>query len=470
MSGPQPSGHRVASDKPFLVGLALLGGSYLLIIAAMVLADLVYLDYGDRPVLGPESVQQGRYTGGEATVAVEPGRDYFFRKGENEAGLKVGDRTQTGDGVIRADGGTVILLPRAQGEGKPGTGSLRPEARVSVVAVTNGVAPVTTDVAPGQLWGEFIRVSGADAPGWDGVREITHTTTNQLSFAVTEGASSAGSLSLSRPNPLVQALRSRDIRFSIKLSLVSCTLTTLLSLWVAVPIGYLMSRYEFRGKPVIDTLLDIPIVLPPLVVGLSLLILFRYMPDWLSDAVVYKWPAVVLAQFMVACAFAVRTMRVTFDQIPQRYEQVAAALSELDLSGVEVIPQTMPPFPWYFGGQRFMNLFIDSAEIASFCTRHGYRVCFDTSHSKLACNLHNWSFTEFVQTIGPHAAHLHLGDASGVDGEGLQILEGDIDWKMLSAALDDLAPSASFIPEIWQGHKNEGEGFWRGLELLENYF
>ena len=326
MSGPQPSGHRVASDKPFLVGLALLGGSYLLIIAAMVLADLVYLDYGDRPVLGPESVQQGRYTGGEATVAVEPGRDYFFRKGENEAGLKVGDRTQTGDGVIRADGGTVILLPRAQGEGKPVTGSLRPEVRVSVVAVTNGVATVTTDVAHGQLWGEFIRVSGADAPGWDGVREITHTTTNQLSFAVTEGASAAGSLSLSRPNPLVQALRSRDIRFSIKLSLVSCTLTTLLSLWVAVPIGYLMSRYEFRGKPVIDTLLDIPIVLPPLVVGLSLLILFRYMPDWLSDAVVYKWPAVVLAQFMVACAFAVRTMRVTFDQIPQRFEQVALTL------------------------------------------------------------------------------------------------------------------------------------------------
>ena len=326
MSGPQPSGHRVASDKPFLVGLALLGGSYLLIIAAMVLADLVYLDYGDRPVLGPEQVQQGRYTGGEATVAVEPGRDYFFRKGENEAGLKVGDRTQTGDGVIRADGGTVILLPRAQGEGKPVTASLRPEARVSGVAVTNGVATVTTDVAHGQLWGEFIRVSGADAPGWDGVREITHTTTNQLSFAVTEGASAAGSLSLSRPNPLVQALRSRDIRFSIKLSLVSCTLTTLLSLWVAVPIGYLMSRYEFRGKPVIDTLLDIPIVLPPLVVGLSLLILFRYMPDWLSDAVVYKWPAVVLAQFMVACAFAVRTMRVTFDQIPQRFEQVALTL------------------------------------------------------------------------------------------------------------------------------------------------
>tara|TARA_Y100001968_G_scaffold333572_1_gene397319 strand:- start:2828 stop:4093 length:1266 start_codon:yes stop_codon:yes gene_type:complete len=325
MSGPSQNSHRVASDKPFLIGLVVLGGSYLLIIAAMVFADLVYLNYGDRPVLGPERVKQGRYTGGEITVKVEPGRNYFFRGGENESGLRAGDKTLTHDGLFRAEGGTVILLPQASGDDVPVTASLRPEARVSGIALTNGVATVTTDEAHGQLWGEFIRVSGADALGWDGVHEITHTTTNRLSFVI-EAGTTAGTLELSRPNPLVQALRSRDIRFSIKLSLVSCTLTTLLSLWVAVPIGYLMSRFDFRGKPIIDTLLDIPIVLPPLVVGLSLLILFRYMPEWLSDAVVYKWPAVVLAQFMVACAFAVRTMRVTFDQIPQRFEQVALTL------------------------------------------------------------------------------------------------------------------------------------------------
>ncbi|MED6313670.1 MAG: ABC transporter permease [Verrucomicrobiota bacterium] len=325
MSGPSQNSHRVASDKPFLIGLVVLGGSYLLIIAAMVFADLVYLNYGDRPVLGPERVEQGRYTGGEVTVKVEPGRNYFFRGGENESGLRAGDKTLTHDGLFRAEGGTVILLPQASGDDVPVTASLRPEARVSGIALTNGVATVTTDEAHGQLWGEFIRVSGADALGWDGVHEITHTTTNRLSFVI-EAGTTAGTLELSRPNPLVQALRSRDIRFSIKLSLVSCTLTTLLSLWVAVPIGYLMSRFDFRGKPIIDTLLDIPIVLPPLVVGLSLLILFRYMPEWLSDAVVYKWPAVVLAQFMVACAFAVRTMRVTFDQIPQRFEQVALTL------------------------------------------------------------------------------------------------------------------------------------------------
>ena len=324
MSGSKPSGFRVASDKPFLIGLGVLGGSYLLIIGAMVLADLVFLNYSDRPVLGPEMVRQGRYTGGEVVVPVKPGRSYYFRKGKNDAGLQLGQQRIDSDGLFRAPGAQAVLLPNAND--KPITASLRPEARVTQIAVTNHVATVTTDVPHGLLWGEFIRVSGAGEPGWDGVREITDTATNQLSFAVAGAAVSAAKLSLSKPNPLVQALRSRDIRFSIKLSLISCTLTTLLSLWVAVPIGYMMSRFEFRGKPVIDTLLDIPIVLPPLVVGLSLLILFRYMPEWLSDAVVYKWPAVVLAQFMVACAFAVRTMRVTFDQIPQRFEQVALTL------------------------------------------------------------------------------------------------------------------------------------------------
>ena len=126
---------------------------------------------------------------------------------------------------------------------------------------------------------------------------------------------------------LKRTLSEPEIQYSLKLSLLSCTLSTLMSLVVAVPIGYIMSRFTFRGQSVIDAILDIPIVLPPLVVGISLLVLFNYPPfHWLSRWVVFEVPAVVLAQFMVACAFAVRTMRVSFDQIPVRFEQVALTL------------------------------------------------------------------------------------------------------------------------------------------------
>jgi len=127
-------------------------------------------------------------------------------------------------------------------------------------------------------------------------------------------------------NPIVAALSDDNIQYSIVLSLVSCTITAILSLIVAIPVGYLLSRHHFFGKNFLDAVFDIPIVLPPLVVGLSLLILFQYAPATIREQVVYQLPAVVLAQFVVACAFAVRTMRATFDLIDTRREQVALTL------------------------------------------------------------------------------------------------------------------------------------------------
>ncbi len=152
------------------------------------------------------------------------------------------------------------------------------------------------------------------------------------------------------------------------------------------------------------------------------------------------------------------------------YELLIDSLSVLDTDEVEIIPQTMPPFPWHFGGQRYHNLFVDPQDTVKFCQEQKYRICLDVSHSKLACNHHKWSFKEFVEQVGCYTAHLHIADAEGVDGEGLQIGEGDIDFPALAEDLAKTATNASFIPEIWQGHKNDGEGFWKALELLEAMF
>ena len=95
------------------------------------------------------------------------------------------------------------------------------------------------------------------------------------------------------------------------------------------------------------------------------------------------------------------------------------------------------------------------------------RICFDISHSFLAANELEIDFYELVEMVAPYTAHLHLGDAKGVNGEGLQVGDGDIDFAKLSDILQIHCPSAPFIPEIWQGHKNAGEGFWIALERLE---
>ena len=157
------------------------------------------------------------------------------------------------------------------------------------------------------------------------------------------------------------------------------------------------------------------------------------------------------------------------DQIDDYYQRFADSLSLLDMNGVELIPQTMAPFPWHFGGQRYQNLFVHADECKYWCEKLNLRMCFDISHSMLMCNHFDVDFYDFAKKIAPITGHLHLGDALGVNGEGLQIGEGDIDFKKLGSILNKSCPEASFIPEIWQGHKNGGEGFWIALEKLEKF-
>ena len=152
----------------------------------------------------------------------------------------------------------------------------------------------------------------------------------------------------------------------------------------------------------------------------------------------------------------------------KRYEILASSLDILFDSDVEIIPQTMAPFPWHFGGQRYQNIFLDADEIIKWCKKLSLRLCFDTSHSKLFCNHKKIPFETFVEKLLPLTAHIHLGDAKSLNGEGLQIGEGDIDFHQFFRALDRANYRHSILPEIWQGHKNKGHGFAIALEKMES--
>ncbi len=133
----------------------------------------------------------------------------------------------------------------------------------------------------------------------------------------------------SLPN-LASALNSREIRYAVWLTLFTASVSAVLSTVVALPLGYLLSRFDFRGKKLLNAILDIPVVLPPLIIGLSLLILFQTLPGKLFEKyafqVTYAVPSVILAQFSVATAFAVRVLQAAFDQMTPRSEQVAMTL------------------------------------------------------------------------------------------------------------------------------------------------
>ena len=154
----------------------------------------------------------------------------------------------------------------------------------------------------------------------------------------------------------------------------------------------------------------------------------------------------------------------------KRYELFIDSYNQLDKNNVEILPQTMAPFPWHFGGQRYQNLFVIDDEIEFYCSKYNLNICFDISHSWLACNYFNKDFYKFCKKISKYTKHIHVGDAFGANGEGLQIDDGEIDYFKLGKLMNTHFKKATFIPEIWQGHKNEGEGFWIALKKLEKYF
>ncbi len=150
------------------------------------------------------------------------------------------------------------------------------------------------------------------------------------------------------------------------------------------------------------------------------------------------------------------------------YNILSESFKSLDHRGTYLLPQNMAPFPWHFGGQRYQNLFIESDEIIKFCKKNNLYICHDLSHSHMACNYFKIDHLEYTKILSPFVKHYHIADASGIDGEGLQIGEGTIDFKNILRIIKKSKIRQSFIPEIWQGHKNDGEGFWVSLKQLEN--
>lgn len=159
-----------------------------------------------------------------------------------------------------------------------------------------------------------------------------------------------------------------------------------------------------------------------------------------------------------------------FDPIlkPNKYELMAQSLASINLSGVQIAIQTMPPFPWHFGGQSYHNMFVCADEIKRFCeTNNSISICLDVSHAMMACNYYGWDLYDYITKLSPFVVHMHVVDAKGVDGEGVDVGCGDVDFYRLADLLNRDYSQIQFIPEVWQGHKNGGEGFWKALSYLE---
>jgi molybdate transport system permease protein len=132
------------------------------------------------------------------------------------------------------------------------------------------------------------------------------------------------------PAALLAHLFQPQVAQAIALSMATTSITLLITLLVGTPVGYLLGRRHFRGRRVIDTLIDLPMVLPPAVAGIALLLAFgrrglfgQFFGD-VGIQIAFTQTAVVMAQLFVAAPFYVKAAAAGFESIDPELEQAAA--------------------------------------------------------------------------------------------------------------------------------------------------
>ena len=117
---------------------------------------------------------------------------------------------------------------------------------------------------------------------------------------------------------------------AMTLSLTTGTIATGIVVVAGMPLAYLLARRQFRGRVVLDTFVDLPMILPPAVAGVALLLVFGrrgLLGPALEIAgvpIVFTATAVVLAQVFVAAPYFIKSAAAGFAEVEQDLEQAAA--------------------------------------------------------------------------------------------------------------------------------------------------
>lgn len=136
-----------------------------------------------------------------------------------------------------------------------------------------------------------------------------------------------------------------------------------------------------------------------------------------------------------------------------------------DTNLIDILPENLPPRPWYLGGEWFQHGFMKSDDMLEFCNYFGLGMTYDICHASLYCNEFDIDLAEYTRKIMPIVKHIHISDAYGNSGEGVQIGEGSIDFE---SVYDEIRPyDFTWVPEIWSGHLHQGAGTYTCMKILE---
>jgi molybdate transport system permease protein len=130
-----------------------------------------------------------------------------------------------------------------------------------------------------------------------------------------------------------EILTSPQVLDCLRRSFVTSFIALLLIVVTAVPVGYALSRYRFFGHSIINTFVDMPIVLPPVVLGISLLAFFGSpLGSWIKEGLQHygislvSSVGIVMCQYIVSVSYCIRAVKASFDNVDRHLEHAALTL------------------------------------------------------------------------------------------------------------------------------------------------
>jgi molybdate transport system permease protein len=119
---------------------------------------------------------------------------------------------------------------------------------------------------------------------------------------------------------------------ALRLSLLTSTLTTIIVVMMGTPVAYANARFNYFGKEIADSLIDLPVIMPPAVAGIALLMAFGRMGiighylNAFGFSMAFTTIAVVIAQVFVSSPFYIRQAKTSFEDIDLSFENAARTL------------------------------------------------------------------------------------------------------------------------------------------------
>ena len=153
-------------------------------------------------------------------------------------------------------------------------------------------------------------------------------------------------------------------------------------------------------------------------------------------------------------------------ELEARYKDIKNTITKSYKSNmVTILPQWLPPIAWYFGGSSEMTLFCNPDDL-KMINKLKIKICLDLSHFILSCNYKKINPIYSLNKYKSLFEHYHISDASGIDGEGLEIGNGDLlkYKKMLVSIINN---NKIKVLESWQGHLNRGLIFKKEILKLK---